>query len=115
MGFISNFVNEKVQVDDFGEGKVVASFDDVVEYLSEKLGIKVLSKLNGDAYANLKKGKVEFTLTRNWEGGQYVLKILDEEGVPYSQVKQKFFMTNDGWYKIEFITKWVKDALRDLK
>jgi len=105
---------EKVQVDDFGEGKVVASFKDVIEYLSEKLGIEILSELDGDAYANLKKGNTEFTLTRNWEGGQYVLKILDEEGIPYTRAKQKYFMTNDGWYKIEFITDLVKDALRDL-
>jgi len=105
---------EKVQVDDFGEGKVVATFDDVVEYLKDKFKLKIVYQAKGDSYVTFQKNGKEFSLTQSWEGGQYVLKILDEEGLLYAQAKQKYFMTNDGWYKIEFITDWVKDALKEL-
>ena len=114
MGFISNFVNEKVQVDDFGEGKVVASFDDVVEYLKDKFKLKIAYQAKSDSYVTFQKNKKEFSLTQSWEGGQYILKALDNEGYVYSKAKQKFFMTNDGWYKIEFIGDFVKDVLKEL-
>ena len=78
-----------------------------MNYLKQKLRLKIVFNNSSDSYFVFKKGKDEFSLSSSWESGKYTLKLADEEGETIATAPEKFFM-EDGWYKIEFIEDFIR-------
>ena len=85
------------------------TFEEMMKAIIKKLKLNVVYENYNDSYVRFERNGNEYVITQEWEGMQYVIKLLDDEGVKLAELPQKRFMTKDAWYFPEFVIGLIED------